>query len=167
MGAMVDDTEKLGEGMVMGMGVLTPRSTAPGPPVKLPCSAATDAWCSRDGGVELLWKHCTELYALDLSKNRLTKGIPDEVFGLQKLSKLLLLGTAMSRMLPPSIADCMSLVRLRLDENQFAGEIAREIEGAAEPGVKSMSSSKIYYLMAEGWLLKYSFSKKSSFSCIS
>ncbi|KAI4995504.1 hypothetical protein ZWY2020_035407 [Hordeum vulgare] len=70
---------------------------------------------------------CTELYVQDLSKNRLTGGIPDEVFELQKLSKLLLLGNPLWGLLPPSVADCVSLVRLRLGENQLAGEIPREI----------------------------------------
>ncbi|KAF2291084.1 hypothetical protein GH714_019750 [Hevea brasiliensis] len=71
--------------------------------------------------------NCTELYALDLSRNKLTGTIPDEVFGLKKLSKLLLLGNSLSGGLPRSIANCQSLVRLRLGENQLSGQIPKEI----------------------------------------
>ena len=38
----------------------------------------------------------TELYSLDLSKNKLTGEIPEEIFSLKKLSKLLLLGNSLS-----------------------------------------------------------------------
>ncbi|XWS21820.1 hypothetical protein CRYUN_Cryun30bG0088100 [Craigia yunnanensis] len=72
----------------------------------------------------------------DLSRNNLTGSIPEDIFSLKKLSKLLLLVNPLSRGLLKSVANCQSLVRLRLGENQLSGNIVKLLGYCSNKSVK-------------------------------
>ncbi|XP_050147503.1 LRR receptor-like serine/threonine-protein kinase GSO2 [Malus sylvestris] len=83
------------------------------------------------------------LQGLDLPYNNLFGSIPRNVFGLQNLTKLLLLSNDLSGLIPPDIGNCTNLYRLRLNHNRLSGTVPLEIGNLKSLNFVDLSNNRL------------------------
>ncbi|XP_057435843.1 probably inactive leucine-rich repeat receptor-like protein kinase At5g48380 [Lotus japonicus] len=88
-------------------------------------------------------RNCSSLTGLDLSSNRLSKTIPEDISTLVTfVTSLDLSSNDFTGAIPVSLANCTYLNTLRLDHNQLTGQVPAELTQL--PRLKSFSVSNNY-----------------------